>query len=155
MMLPQVSIAEPADAARIAEIHLAAFGPNVMLRAQFPSVEARLGLQQSLERKALADMRSSNVTVLVARRCSGRKVYDEDGKVSQLPAEAANLFAPPERGDIIGFAKYEYTSDGEEDHDALNRDWPAGTDVAVLEEWVRIAEEAHKTAMGDVPCFRK
>lgn len=53
------------DAPRIAEIHMAAFGPNAMLHAQFPTPAIRQGLQISIENKALADIDDPKTTVLV------------------------------------------------------------------------------------------
>jgi ribosomal protein L12E/L44/L45/RPP1/RPP2 len=61
--------AVPADAVRIAEIHVAAFSSNAMLLAQFPTPEARKGLQESARVKALADIADPKISVLVVRCC--------------------------------------------------------------------------------------
>jgi hypothetical protein len=53
------------DAPRIAEIHMAAFGTNAMLLAQFPTPAIRQALQISIENKALADIDDPKTTVLV------------------------------------------------------------------------------------------
>lgn len=57
------------DASRIAAIHMAAFGPNAMLHAQFPTPAIRKGLQTCIEEKALADMDGPKITVLVVSSC--------------------------------------------------------------------------------------
>jgi hypothetical protein len=62
-----VAIAEPADAARITDIHMAVFGSNAMLRAQFPTATVRAELQKTIEKKALADIEDHRTTVLVVR----------------------------------------------------------------------------------------
>lgn len=53
------------DAPRVAEIHMAAFGHNAMLLAQFPTPSIRQRLQTCIEDKALADIDDPNTTVLV------------------------------------------------------------------------------------------
>lgn len=59
------------DASRIAEIHMAAFGPNAMLHAQFPTPIIRQELQKCIEKKALADIDDSKTTVLVVTGSKG------------------------------------------------------------------------------------
>ena len=59
--------AAESDADRIAAIHMAAFGPNILLRAQFPSEPTRVGLQDSIADKALKDIRDPKTAVLVVR----------------------------------------------------------------------------------------
>lgn len=62
-----LSLASLTDAGRIAEIHMAAFGSNAMLRAQFPTPAVRDALQRSIEWKALADIKDPKTTVLLVR----------------------------------------------------------------------------------------
>lgn len=60
------------DAPRIAEIHMAAFGPNAMLRAQFPTPAIRQGLQTCIENKAVADIDDPKTSVLVVTSSDGK-----------------------------------------------------------------------------------
>lgn len=78
--------ATPGDAPRIAEIHMAAFGSNAMLHAQFRAPVIRRGLQISIENKALADIEDPKVTVLVVTYC--------DGKQSRLLTPMLRIAAP-------------------------------------------------------------
>lgn len=64
--------ATPEDAPRIAEIHMAAFGPNAMLHAQFPTPTIRKRLQTCIEKKALADIDDPKTTVLVVISSDGK-----------------------------------------------------------------------------------
>lgn len=68
-----IRVATPQDAPRIAEIHMAAFGPNAMLHAQFPTPAIRQGLQTCVEDKALADINDQNTTVLVVTGSDGKE----------------------------------------------------------------------------------
>ena len=59
------------DAPRIAEIHMAAFGPNAMLHAQFPTPAIRQQLQICITEKAFADIDDPKTTVLVVTNSEG------------------------------------------------------------------------------------
>ncbi|PYH89593.1 acyl-CoA N-acyltransferase [Aspergillus ellipticus CBS 707.79] len=48
--------AQPGDAARIADFHMAAFGSNQLLLAQFPTPAVREGLRTSLVEKVQAEL---------------------------------------------------------------------------------------------------
>ena len=65
-------VATREDVARIADIHMAAFGPNAMLHAQFPTPAIREGLRTSITNKALADIDDSKTTVLVVLSYDGK-----------------------------------------------------------------------------------
>lgn len=87
--LKQLSLrtAIPEDASRIAEIHMAAFGSNAMLHAQFPTPAIRKRLQTSIEEKALADIRDPKTTVLVVEG------FDSENQLSQVPVTTPFLQA--------------------------------------------------------------
>ncbi|KAF2203948.1 putative GNAT family acetyltransferase [Delitschia confertaspora ATCC 74209] len=122
-----LSFAQRSDAARIAAIHMAAFGRNAMLHAQFPSPEVRNDLQTSIEKKALADIEDPNTTVLVVRLL-------EDN--------------------LIAFAKWAHPTHENDDYVEPPWIWPQGTAWDVLEQWSRATEDAQKRVMGDTPCYR-
>lgn len=63
------------DAARIAEIHMAAFKDNAMLRAQFPTPTIRKSLQICIEDKTLADINDPKISVLVVTTYEGKDDY--------------------------------------------------------------------------------
>jgi hypothetical protein len=75
-------VGEPKDAARIAEIHMAAFGSNSMLLAMFPSVAIRQAVQHIIELKALADIQDSNTTVLTVQRSGIRTSCSEKDRAT-------------------------------------------------------------------------
>lgn len=144
--------AQLADSARIAEIHMASFGPNAMLRAQFPTPETREALQASIELKTSADIQDTNTTVLIVRLvdaksedCNPLKSSrdTEEGKTSESTA-----------GRIIGFAKWAHAVD-DEDYVEPPWIWPAGTALDVLNEWTRQTENKYNRVMAFAPCYRK
>ena len=51
----------------IADIHMAAFGANTMLHAQFPTAAIRSESRKSSAQKALADIRDIKKAVLVVK----------------------------------------------------------------------------------------
>ena len=125
-----LSEASELDVERISEIHMAAFGPNVMLQAQFPTPAIRDQLKACIATKASADIRDANTAVLVVR-------------------DAEN------RNEIISFAKWHLPVSASEAYDEPPWLWPEGTDLAVLDEWTEIVEAAKQTILGDQPCYRK
>jgi hypothetical protein len=60
------------DAARIAEIHMAAFKQNAMLHALFPTPAIRRSLQIEIEDKAQADIDDPKISVLVVTTSGGK-----------------------------------------------------------------------------------
>lgn len=147
-MLIRCGVAQPEDAARISRVHMAAFGPNAMLRAQFPSEEIRRDLQRSIEMKALADIQDSNTTVLIVQRIAtampraGGKLHDDTG-------------ARPSDGAIIGFAKWSHPIELNDDYEEPQWVWPEGTAFDVLNDWTRVTEAAQNVAIGSKPCYSK
>ncbi|CAH0025453.1 unnamed protein product [Clonostachys rhizophaga] len=122
------------DAPRIAEIHMAAFGPNAMLRAQFPTPAVRQALQTSIENKALADIDDPKITVLVVTAGSDDSEKSLDN--------------------VISFAKWSHPVDPGEDYVEPPWIWPEGTDLDTLAAWTALAAEAESRAVGSIPCYR-
>jgi hypothetical protein len=137
-----LSEAHAADAARIAEIHMAAFADNEMLLAQFPTPTIRQGLQKCIEAKALADILDPKITVLVV---------EEVGTVEQISDEQL----PRNNGRIISFAKWIHPVAEGESYTETPWVWPEGTLVEVLDAWTRKVEEAEEKVLGHSPCYRK
>ncbi|RYP76454.1 hypothetical protein DL769_003620 [Monosporascus sp. CRB-8-3] len=121
------------DAPRIAEIHMAAFGPNAMLHAQFPTPAIRKGLQICIEKKALADIDDPKTTVLV--------VTGSDDPEKNV-------------GVVIAFAKWSHPVLPGEDYVEPPWIWPEGTDLDTLGAWTAKAAEAESRSVGDAPCYR-
>lgn len=128
----KLDLATPADAPRIAEIHMAAFGPNAMLRAQFPSPQVRRALQKSIENKALADIRDPKTTVLIVRDVKN-------------PEERTWL--------TVAFAKWSHPIEEGEDYTEPPWVWPDGTDMGVLNAWTEALEKASSQVVGSDPCY--
>lgn len=131
--LLDMRIATPEDAPRIAEIHMAAFGSNAMLHAQFPTPAIREGLQRSVEEKALADIHDSSTTVLVVTSSDCL-----DGNV----------------GAIVAFAKWSHPVPRGQDSAEPPWIWPEGTDLDTLDAWISRAAEIEGRCISDKPCYR-
>ena len=122
----ELRAAQESDARRIADIHMAAFGTNAMLLAQFPTPSVRHGLRKCIEQKAAADIRDLNVAVMV--------VQDGD--------------------QIISFAKWTLPAMVLEAREEVPWIWPEGTDLAILDEWAARVEEAQQQILGQSPSYR-
>ncbi|PGH09490.1 hypothetical protein GX51_00595 [Blastomyces parvus] len=116
--------AEESDVGDIADIHLASFGQNMMLRAQFPTPALREGLRVSLMDKAREEIRDPQWAVLVIR--------DEN--------------------EIISFAKWKRPVNDAAYHEAPWR-WPEGTRMDILDEWTKKVDDACSRAIGNTPCY--
>ncbi|KAI0095553.1 putative GNAT family acetyltransferase [Hypoxylon sp. NC0597] len=141
--------AEPEDAPRIAEIHMAAFGSNAMLLAQFPTPTVRDALKKSIELKALADINDLQTTVLVVR--------DSGSDAPSSPSEPDRNeqgHGPREQGKTIAFAKWAHPVSIDENYIEPHWVWPTGTDLKILGDWTNKTEEAQRHAIGDSPCYR-
>ncbi|KAI2611650.1 putative GNAT family acetyltransferase [Hypoxylon fragiforme] len=125
-------VATREDAPRIAEIHMAAFGPNAMLHAQFPTPAIRQGLQTSIEHKALADIDDPKTTVLVVTS-------------SDDPESTGSS--------VVAFAKWSHPVQPGEDYVEPPWIWPEGTDLKTLGDWVTKAAEVEKRCIGDAQCY--
>ncbi|KAI1177128.1 putative GNAT family acetyltransferase [Nemania sp. FL0916] len=125
-------VATRQDAPRIAEIHMAAFGPNAMLHAQFPTPAIRQQLQICIEKKALADIDDPKTTVLVVTSSND-----------------------PEKSDIhvVAFAKWSHPVYPGEDYVEPPWEWPEGTELDTLDAWIAKAAEAARRSIGDTPCY--
>lgn len=131
-----------ADAARIAEIHMAAFGQNGMLLAQFPTPAVRRELQQAIETKASADILDPQITVLVVQERGVGQPFS-DGK------------PPQNNGHIISFAKWIHPVAAGENYTETAWLWPEGTMWEVLDAWTRKVEETERKVLDGSPCYRK
>ncbi|KAI1325120.1 putative GNAT family acetyltransferase [Xylariaceae sp. FL0255] len=120
------------DAPRIAEIHMAAFGENAMLHAQFPTASVRKKLQICIEEKARADI--------------------NDPKTSVLVIESFNDFEETP-GAAVAFAKWSHPVHPSEEYVEPPWNWPEGTDLDTLGAWIAKATEAENRSVGDTPCY--
>ncbi|KAI1655135.1 putative GNAT family acetyltransferase [Daldinia decipiens] len=143
-----LSAAEPADAARIAEIHMAAFGSNAMLLAQFPTPAVRDALKKSIELKALADIDDPKTTVLVVRDSSL-----ELGSNSAISTDNERTRGR-RKEQVVAFAKWAHPVRLDEDYVEPPWIWPAGTNLVILNDWAKKAEAAQSRALGNTPCYR-
>ncbi|KAI1651643.1 putative GNAT family acetyltransferase [Daldinia loculata] len=146
--MPLLSVAELADAARIAEIHMTAFGSNAMLLAQFPTPAVRNALKKSIEMKALADIDDPKTTVLVVRD-------------SSLELHSSNTISADNeqthehrKEQVIAFAKWAHPVRLDEDYIEPPWIWPTGTNLGILNDWAKKTEAAQSRALGDTPCYR-
>ncbi|KAK8022195.1 hypothetical protein PG993_012962 [Apiospora rasikravindrae] len=129
----QMRTAVRKDASRIAEIHMAAFGRNAMLHAQFPTLAIRKGLQQCIEDKAVADINDPKTTVLVVTNSDGPENTDDA---------------------VVAFAKWSHPVLPGEDYDEAPWIWPEGTDLETLGAWIAKASEVEsRSAVGNIPCY--
>lgn len=128
-MALEICLATTADAGRIAEIHMAAFGANELLVAQFPTPEVRRSLRLCIEQKALADIKEPKVTVLVA--------------------ETAEPY------ETVAFAKWSHPVQAGENYAETPWVCPEGTDLAVLGAWTAMMEDAEGDILGSTPCYRE
>lgn len=136
--------AKRSDAGRIAEIHMAAFGSNAMLHAQFPTQAARTALQRSIELKAQADIDDPKVMVLVVHTAGSTTSCDRAG-----PGESQQ----DQHRQVIAFAKWSLPVAEDEEYTEHPWVWPEGTNLEVLEAWTRKEEKAHAKVMGKRPCY--
>ncbi|KAI4233383.1 MAG: hypothetical protein LQ349_004437, partial [Xanthoria aureola] len=103
-MVYPVEVALETDADRIADVHMAAFGSNALLRAQFPTPDVRTQLRDSIATKAAADIRDPHIAVLVVR----------------------------DRDQIVSFAKWSLPVSTSETYMEAAWVWPEGTKFEVL-----------------------
>jgi len=127
-MTPTLSMATETDCHRIAAIHIAAFGANALLRAQFPTPSAREALELCIAQKAIHDIRDSKMAVLIVRDQSG---------------------------EIISFAKWSLPVCGSETYVETPWTWPEETNLACLDEWTEKIECATQKVLGGAPCCSK
>ncbi|KAI1467713.1 putative GNAT family acetyltransferase [Daldinia caldariorum] len=127
-----LTIADQADAARIAEIHMATFGSNAMFLAQFPTPAVRNDVKHSIELKALADIEDPKTTVLVVRDSS----------------------LEPQNSSAISFAKWAHPVRSDEGYVEPPWVWPVETDLDILNDWAKKTEETQLRILGNTPCYR-
>ncbi|KAK8076436.1 hypothetical protein PG994_003708 [Apiospora phragmitis] len=142
------------DAPRIAEIHMAAFGSNAMLHAQFPTLAIRKGLQTCTKEKALADINDPKTTVLVVTSSDARdsEYISCDERTTDFPTMPSG----PENtaGTVIAFAKWSHPVLPGEEYVEPPWIWPEGTDLDTLGAWIANAAEVEsRSAVGGAPCY--
>ncbi|KAL8844817.1 MAG: hypothetical protein Q9176_000917 [Flavoplaca citrina] len=121
-----VTAAVEHDADRIADVHMAAFGSNALLLAQFPTRDVRTQLRDCIAKKAADDIRDPYIAVLV--------VHDQDK--------------------IVSFAKWSLPITASEAYVEEPWAWPDGTNFHVLREWTGKVEEAQQRILGELPSYR-
>ncbi|MCJ1234011.1 hypothetical protein MMC14_001969 [Varicellaria rhodocarpa] len=120
-------VAEELHADSIATIHMAAFGANALLQAQFPTPAIRDELKQCIAEKAVKDIRDPKTTVVIVQ----------------------------DQGEIISFAKWHLPVFESEAYVEPPWRWPEGTNLALLEEWGEKVEVAKQKIIGNTPCYRE
>jgi len=157
---------------------MAAFNPNAMLLAQFPTPEARRGLLESIRVKALADIADPKISVLVVRCCDafpcpssitpssldhaeresggkGGKAGEEGEKEKEKEKEKDTSTARRDSnsgGLVVAFAKWSHPltkKDRDEGYKETDWIWPPGTNMQILNAWGEVLEEAERRFMGD------
>ena len=126
-MALELSVALESDADRIAAVHMAAFGSNALLQAQFPTAAIRRQLEICIAKKALDDINDPKTAVLVVRH----------------------------QNEVISFAKWSLPVLNSEPYVEPPWQWPEGTDYAVLDPWTERVEAAKQKVLGDAPHYRK
>ena len=126
-MAVELSEAQESDADRIAAVHMAAFGSNALLQAQFPTAAIREQLVKCIAQKAIDDIRDPKTAVLVVRH----------------------------QNEIISFAKWSRPVLESEAHVEPPWQWPEGTNYAMLDPWSERVEAAKQKVLGDMPHYRK
>lgn len=119
--------ARETDAPRIADIHMSAFGSNMMLKAQFPTPEVRKDLWTSLVEKAIQEIRDPKWEVLLIR---------------------------DDENNILSFAKWCLPIYPTEKYEEVPWNWPQGTNMALLDAWTEKVDGASERILGDEPCYR-
>jgi hypothetical protein len=136
------------DVGRIAEIHMAAFEHNRMLRAQFSIPALYAALQDCIALKAKADIDDHKTTVLVVQDEGPLNTH----KAAENPlSEAGQGTQAP----IIAFAKWSHPVMSEENYVEPPWIWPEETRLEVLNRWAEKTEKAQREALGDTPCYRQ
>ena len=126
-MALELSVALESDADRIAAVHMAAFGTNALLQAQFPTAAIREQLQLCIAKKAVDDIKDPKTAVLVVRH----------------------------QNEVISFAKWSLPVLASERYVEPPWQWPEGTNYAVLDPWTERVEVAKEKILGDAPHYRK
>jgi len=124
-----ISQPTPANAARIAEIHLTAMDANPLLHAQFPTPESLRAAKQFLTEFTDSQLTNATSGVLVAR--------------------------DNETGTIVGFAKWEspfHREDVKLESGDLQE--VQGCRREFLDRYVALAEEAMARSFGNKACYR-
>ncbi|KAL2259373.1 hypothetical protein VTK26DRAFT_6977 [Humicola hyalothermophila] len=138
-------VSEPleADAARIAQIHLAAMHPNPLLHAQFPTREARRNLERFLEEEHTAKHLRRR-----SRGCRGGGGFlVARDPATDVVAAFMRWESPP------GEEKHGDGEDGEKLEASEGIRAIEGAQPEYLDEYARVATEAKNACFGGVRCY--
>lgn len=156
-----LSLAQPGDEKRIAQIHMAAFGPNAMHRAMFPTSAAEKGLEKILEKITAWEIGDPGTTILIVSEVRDR---GEDGTEMKGDGDEKKIVAyaqwtHPERaveGDEEGMGGEKDGGegrDGGEEKEKLT--YAKGTAHEVISAWRSKMAEAQRRVIGGRPCYCK
>lgn len=147
-----------ADANRIAAIHMAAFGSNAMLHAQFPTRSVRAQLQVAIADKTVRDIRDDKAVVLVVRDDDSDDdgTGDDDGDDDNDDDDGRGTGDEQKKSDrlIISYARWNLPVHESEDYVEPPWRFPAGTDWGVLQTWAGMVENAQRRVLGRESCYR-
>lgn len=165
--------AQESDAPRIAAIHMAAFGTNAMLHAQFPTRTLRAGLQDAIVDKTIKDIRDAKTAVLVVRDClddlhlhrEKGKGHDRDQNQGQGQGQKQNENEKGQEQEkesnssnnnsVISYARWNLPVHQSEGYVEPPWCFPEGTKWDVLKMWTDKVEGAQERVLGKEPCYRK
>ena len=127
-MVLEVFSASEQDVYRITDIHVAAFGSNRNLLAQFPTAEAQEALHTSLVEKSVGDVSDPHTAVLVVRD-------------TELNSE------------IVSFAKWSLPTLNSENETPWR--WPVEARHDLLKIWTTVVEETQESVLRNEACYSK
>lgn len=138
-----LSPALESDAGAISSIHMAAFGLNAMLHAQFPTPHIRAQLQLAIIDKTIRDIRDAGTAVLVVRAGrQGQRSLDKDQDQEEADGE-----------EVVSFARWNLPVEGGWVEPAWK--FPEGTEWGVLKAWTEMVDAAQERVLGGEACYRE
>lgn len=142
----------PADAPRIAELHMAGFGNDPILLAAFPTPAVRDALQRDLEARTVREIGSSRMSVLVVRcvEYEGEEKHDEGRGVDGVEEGKR-------KSTVVSLAKWAHPMAEAEEGQHVEeqpRARPEGTVVRILERYHEELEKVQSKVIGKTPCYR-
>lgn len=156
--------ARESDAPRIAAIHMAAFGTNAMLHAQFPTRTLRAQLKDAIVDKTIRDIRDAKTAVLVVVVEDLDHLYRERGQdcdqVQEREQEREREREQEQKANssnnsVISYARWNLPVHKSEGYSEPPWCLPEGTEWGVLKTWTDIVEGAQERVLGREPCYRK
>ncbi|KAF2028370.1 acyl-CoA N-acyltransferase [Setomelanomma holmii] len=150
----QIAIAQPHDAARIMQIHMDAFGTNVIIRAIHAADKDLTELRKVVEEKALTDMQDEKTTVLVV--INVEESVDAETYIQNAinPVNGAGVDSHGRsRGEIVGFAKWSHPIHPGDDHIRPRWKLPKTADWKILSHWLVEVGKVEEKIIGDTPRY--